>query len=179
MGSDPTLSWPGIDDPSDVWVECSLESGEHSLTCPYGRYFTYDGPLAAVYLIMKSVHKGDKIFSLEKFTVQELRDKTNNSTQCRVSWQEKHWGVGAGPGRVLKSRRLVPIFAWLEKFQGLEFITQAKCLRATVSHDPITEFIAQGHLWGCMAILLTLVWDQLTPGPCLFLSQRAVRLKPT
>lgn len=96
----------------------------------------------------------------------------SNSIQSWVLWREKYWGVGAGPGRVFKS-------GW-KNFKGWNLSHKPnKCLRASVSRDPIIEFIAQGHLWDPMAAILTSVWDQLTPGPLLFLSQRAVRFKPT
>lgn len=178
MGSGPTLPWPGIDDPSDGGVDCSLEPGQHLFIDPYGKYFMACVLLPGVYLVIKFVYKADTMSSLGTFTVQELCDKAIAiSVEYYGGKNTEEWGQGQAEHS--KSGRLTPIFAWLEKFQGLEFITQAKCRRAPVSRDPITECIAQGHLRDPMATILTSVWDQLTPGPLLFLSQRAARFKPT
>lgn len=69
--------------------------------------------------------------------------------------------MGPEPDTAFKDGRLTPILAWLGKCQRLEFMAQAKCLRATVSHDPITQLIVQGHLFDPTVILLTSVWDHV------------------
>lgn len=64
-------------------------------------------------------------------------------------------------GEIQRSGTRARVLVWLGKFQGLEFITQAKCLKATVSHGLITQFIVQGQLFDPVVILLTSVWDHV------------------